>query len=809
MLFKLTPLACPELGVIEVSDALFSVGRGRGDFKRLSAANSERLSERHARLFGQNGGLFVVDLGSEFGTFVNGQPVSGKPVALNQGDEVNFGGSLPFRIDLAEPDPEPAQDDGADTTLSLEPVDPQSGPEPLRISAFPFVVSKKSEVFAKYRDRVGAELDFISRRHAQVSLQDGRILLQDLGSTNGTRVDGRLIGDQAVVLENGQTVAFGGDYFVYRVSIQVPVEARLPVAEPPVQRPTPPRAESTTFVTAGSSFLDILCADDSKHEADTKAQTDPDGKQTERAATEKKRLIPLPDQLVRLLQGLDRAALRRLQVIAASVVAVLFVIGFLLTRDSPTERIESLLAEGRIDDALQIARDKVGALGGDTSFDRLALRALIMKTLPPWLDAYDDSDFASMQTVVEAGRDASPEQTATLDYIDTLSLIGDVKQVVDARGGAGAPLRLFDPESAEVRAVVDVWNRPRPDKRKVTQSLLGAVPAEDAVLVRRYRDAYQKAVSDVRALESRLAVYEPAIKQVESTIARSLASGALDDLSEDLDRFAERYSQFSGFDALQRDLERYLELVEATSGERVIDAVELAATSAFYAAPFAAAAERLVRDELPAEAFLDSYASALEAWQAGEVESALAQLQPLLTSDSSDIAQREIIRIEAIVSDVNALQTLERSAEYDERVLTLYHSLDGDRDRYIVSLLRAEYDDSRAAVEVRAHQAAAAAARAWGEYKARGGITSTQRLQSGIDEDYRQSAAVLERAASAKREARRLFDLAKVPTPPEHEAPLSAVEKEVALQYQALDELVGVLQESGLREKRSLLPERL
>lgn len=48
------------------------------------------VSQLHARLFRQNGDVFVEDLGSTNGTFVNGRKVAA-PVPLRKGDTVQFG----------------------------------------------------------------------------------------------------------------------------------------------------------------------------------------------------------------------------------------------------------------------------------------------------------------------------------------------------------------------------------------------------------------------------------------------------------------------------------------------------------------------------------------------------------------------------------------------------------------------------------------------------------------------------------------------------------------------------------------------
>lgn len=48
----------------------------------------------------------------------------------------------------------------------------------------------------------------LSRRHAQINVNDGSVTVKDLGSTNGTFVDGKKITEE-VELKNGQTLRVG------------------------------------------------------------------------------------------------------------------------------------------------------------------------------------------------------------------------------------------------------------------------------------------------------------------------------------------------------------------------------------------------------------------------------------------------------------------------------------------------------------------------------------------------------------------------------------------------------------------------
>jgi len=97
----------------------------------------------------------------------------------------------------------------------------------------------------------------ISRRHARLTFQGGKYVLEDLGSTNGTFVNGqRLAGPR--VLKAGEVVSFGeqivlvfeASTFDPAATVASPRAAAIPSASRPVHPPPPPPAEYAGSVPA-------------------------------------------------------------------------------------------------------------------------------------------------------------------------------------------------------------------------------------------------------------------------------------------------------------------------------------------------------------------------------------------------------------------------------------------------------------------------------------------------------------------------------------------------------------------------------
>ena len=91
---KLSVLEEGTSSELHVDRPVVSIGRAVDNDVRLT---SGLVSRHHCRIESGPDGVWVVDLGSANGTFVNGQRVSG-PTVLSPGDAVQFG-AVQFRYE--------------------------------------------------------------------------------------------------------------------------------------------------------------------------------------------------------------------------------------------------------------------------------------------------------------------------------------------------------------------------------------------------------------------------------------------------------------------------------------------------------------------------------------------------------------------------------------------------------------------------------------------------------------------------------------------------------------------------------------
>ncbi|MDX2201126.1 MAG: FHA domain-containing protein [Hyphomicrobiaceae bacterium] len=183
---------------------------GRGKTSDIVVDN-DTVSSRHASVEynAQTGRLTVTDLGSSNGTYLNGRMVRAGQAA--PGDVLRFG-KAEYKFLGGKPAASPASEAVTARAWMLSGFDPSG--RALQLEMRP-AAGEASRSWVVGRDKARAQLVIddtsVSGAHAEIRFVAGEgLTLRDLGSTNGTQVDGEGIGTRTVALQDaGQEVMFG------------------------------------------------------------------------------------------------------------------------------------------------------------------------------------------------------------------------------------------------------------------------------------------------------------------------------------------------------------------------------------------------------------------------------------------------------------------------------------------------------------------------------------------------------------------------------------------------------------------------
>jgi pSer/pThr/pTyr-binding forkhead associated (FHA) protein len=800
----LWPVSHPELDEIRIADDLFAIGRAEPPFDSYDARIVATLSRRHARIFIEDGAAYVADLESSNGTCVNGVAVLDKPAKLGNADELRLGGTLAYRVQLV---PRARAPRGVERLLSLTltPVRADAGLQPIVIGHFPFLIGKSDNTFSRYQDRYPHEVGYISRRHAHIFVKGATPFVEDLGSRNGTLVDGKRLAEHAVALEDGAVVGFGGNHFLYEVKLERSVDEATLTKGDAIASGTAVEAanpERTTFVTAPASFLDIFCVGESVQPPAAAADEAPGApaEASPDAASGRKRgrFAIFFSELATVFAGSERAAMWGLAKWGASVAAVLGIFAATLYLwGAPEREAKDLFARGEYAQAAAAANAFLGEHPDSAEIRALGTEALLKAHVPNWLALLEAGDFDRARAALAAAKRLGAHNADAQSLVSELEWIAELQEFVAARGGVDAPVRIYADE-ATIRQLVNRWNDDTPRHQRALAAIASYVPE--------FRDAYAEALSRLRRLQIDDSVYLAAIERLKATVTAELERGTPAALEAVLKDYAEKYPRLTGLDALQNDLRQYLEVESEPRARRLGRPIALLASTRFSTPPFQARFRALASsDRFPPAEVVQQYGAVAEAWRQGDAKQAFAGLQKLVAGPWADPAARELQHKRAIVEQYGALQRARGTAGYEERLLGFYASLDPYEDAYFVRAIEADVGQHKNEALARAREALERAETLWRRYSENGAIDGRQRLKAVVSNEFRTQAQSLAEAYECAQRGVRIYAQFKAAAPARLVKVQEEITAEAELQRKALLELRHVLEPGLLKEKLTLL----
>lgn len=244
--------ASPSGEKIFAANEIVTIGRDAGACRVVFTAEKfPSVSRRHAEIRFSNGAFFLIDTGSTYGTFVNGQRIAA-PFPLQNGSLLQFGtDGARLRVKRIEQAAAPQFPVSA-PPISKPSILPNSIPLPSASSTASFSPASKplvpsaatpsnsapNKAFLQFADPqksffyiekdltefgrdASCDVAFppnatmISRRHASLKRAENAYLLSDNGSFNGTLVNGQRIA-APTFLRDGDQVQIGEEKMVFR-----------------------------------------------------------------------------------------------------------------------------------------------------------------------------------------------------------------------------------------------------------------------------------------------------------------------------------------------------------------------------------------------------------------------------------------------------------------------------------------------------------------------------------------------------------------------------------------------------------------
>jgi pSer/pThr/pTyr-binding forkhead associated (FHA) protein len=221
---------------VKLGSTPVSLGRSAEATHKLPTKAASRI---HAQVFLRDGAWWLEDLGSSNGTFLNNRKLS-VAASLSDGDTIRVADiKLTFKAAPAAL----AQPPGQVPRLVYQ---PEPGKAPVEL-----VLDRRVTIGRKGDNTLQIDTKAISGRHCEVFPQDGKFIVRDLGSSNGTWVGKKRVTEHQ--LRNGDVLVVGKTATLYFIDPQAKPSERVAATKerPPapsgkpaaITKPEPPKVD--------------------------------------------------------------------------------------------------------------------------------------------------------------------------------------------------------------------------------------------------------------------------------------------------------------------------------------------------------------------------------------------------------------------------------------------------------------------------------------------------------------------------------------------------------------------------------------
>ena len=203
----------PSRPSVDLTGGAISLGRDPG-CTIVFETSAATVSRRHAEISCTSEGFVIADNNSFNGTLLNGQRLT-EPAMLKNGDQIQIGRGGPIVVFISAPSASAGQASVASASsqevreqdfsktmvAKLDSVSTPSGTgtsAPQLLRTFRFSDKGSLTIGRDQLNDISLDGFQISNKHARLNMRGGEVVAEDLGSTNGTFVNGVRISKQSI-----------------------------------------------------------------------------------------------------------------------------------------------------------------------------------------------------------------------------------------------------------------------------------------------------------------------------------------------------------------------------------------------------------------------------------------------------------------------------------------------------------------------------------------------------------------------------------------------------------------------------------
>jgi hypothetical protein len=419
-----------------------------------------------------------------------------------------------------------------------------------------------------FASKESPELAELSRQHARIFLKEGVFYIMDLGSRNGTALNGEEVTDAPTLIAHGDEIALAKKisfraWLNGESNISVEMPRLMPKASEPLRMSSQPDdlTEDTILFSASDRFLEgFYEQEDATRMTDSLELLDSSARQKRR---------------VRLALGL---------VLASAAIGLMGVLYLRGSVSDPKERIEALLQQGQFDEAYGAATTHLRDHPNDAAMAGLWLDSFANRIVRDWLSHIDKKQFIDAgQALQEAQVAPSVRPPEAEEFLGLLAWATGLENFLYDREKQ-PKIKLYQDEY-EIQRLLDDWNR----NKLRYQAAMEALSRRSALFQSRADPLW----GSLSTFLNRYALHLDAIDQLKMTVGDKLEARQGQALLHLLNDFEAAHPEVAGVDRLRNDLIHYLTIERTIGKGELPEASRLRQSYQFQTPPFVEQATRL------------------------------------------------------------------------------------------------------------------------------------------------------------------------------------------------------------------------
>jgi pSer/pThr/pTyr-binding forkhead associated (FHA) protein len=776
----------------------FKVGRNEPFFLKIKETvphciiDTQLLSREHARFDLKGGELCVTDLGSVNGTEVNGKKIkSGETIVLKEGNTVCFATKFCFIVH----DKRVCQ--AGEQVLFLLPESTQSGLYPLGpITQFPFVIGREMPHFQLYGAAYQSELQAISKRHAEITRSGDILQITDLGSTNGTLLDGRALAEGIYPLPDKARLSFS-PFFTYTVSwktaaIEEITESNMDQSiaqdntivfnQGPGQQKSkktqPEKTDGTVYMAEATDYLGIFSGQ-YKYDEDIEKVAD-----EQRLKAPAKKINYLNSKNILLLTSV------LLCLVAAGA-------GYIFTQD-PRIKAFKLYKEANYAGAADIAGKLVKEQTEDSELQTLFINSVARSYLQQCVGALNEQKYQNFHNCLQNVSNLSHNDKQLIEIVETLSLVGRITQLLPFTNPQKIVVRIED--FVKYKEVYTQWDKNKLDYKSNLAKL--------AALENKYVTLQENFYQSLNMLALVTSRYIDAFDTLQKQMRIRLEEGRPEEIGMLMAKYTDDNPQVRGVQLYEEDLQQYLRLWESIKARNLYQVVLTMRSIHCQTEVFNTSIDRLKQDVIPDANTLAIFEMAVDSWKKGKAEPAISLLQSIKDGSWHKEINDELLHYQKIYSSYDQLMLQKGQEEFGANLHSFTKWLKSD-DVYYLQQVQSELEKLKEDGARKMGQFFQAGENAWDQYLQNGKISGALRMENTLSEAFKKKAVLLNLASQNIQKGLEVSKTHQISLSPNQLRLKEIIITELLNERKRIIDLAGVLDENIKKDKIQFLDQSL